>query len=90
MNKSNLIDNIRTNAGITKEQATLALQAVETSITKALANGDTVQMVGFGSFSIAERQARKGRNPKTGEAIDIPAKNAVKFKAGKLLNDAIN
>ncbi len=90
MNKSDLIDNIRTNAGITEKQAHLALQAVETSITKALANGDTVQMVGFGSFSTAERKARKGRNPKTGEAIEIPAKTAVKFKAGKLLNDAIN
>ncbi len=90
MNKSDLINNIRTNAGITKEQATLALQAVEKGITQSLANGDTVQMVGFGSFSIAERQARKGRNPKTGDPIEIPAKNAVKFKAGKLLNDAIN
>lgn len=90
MNKSDLINKIRTDAGLTTEQSTMALQAFEHGIIEALANGETVQMVGFGSFSAVERKARKGRNPKTGEAIDIPAKTAVKFKAGKGLEEAVN
>ena len=90
MNKSQLIAKIATDAGLTKVQATAALQAVEVGIIEALVNGDEVTMVGFGTFKVTERKAKKGRNPATGEAIQIPAKKAPIFKAGKALKDAVN
>ena len=90
MNKQDLINKIADEAGITKEQARNALQAYEHGVTESLANGDSVQMVGFGTFSVSERKARTGRNPKTGEALEIPAKTVVKFKAGKGLEQAVN
>lgn len=89
MNKSQLIAKIATDAGLTKVQATAALQAVEVGIIEALVNGDEVTMVGFGTFKVTERKAKKGRNPATGEAIQIPAKKAPIFKAGKALKDAV-
>ena len=90
MNKSQLIAKIATDAGLTKVQATAALQAVEVGIIEALVNGDEVTMVGFGTFKVTERKAKKGRNPATGEAIQIPAKKAPIFKAGKAFKDAVN
>lgn len=90
MIKQDLINKMSAEAGITKEQARSALQAYEHGVTEALANGDTVQMVGFGTFSTAIRKARLGRNPKTGESLQIPAKTVVKFKAGKGLDEAVN
>ncbi|MDO5770222.1 MAG: HU family DNA-binding protein [Psychrobacter sp.] len=90
MNKQDLINKMASDAGITKDQARTALQAFEHGVTEALVNGETVQMVGFGTFSTSERSARTGRNPKTGEALDIPAKMVARFKPGKGLSDAVN
>ena len=90
MNKSQLIARITEQAGINKTQATAALQAVETGVIDTLASGGKVELKGFGTFSIKERAERTGRNPQTGEAIQIPAKKAPIFKAGKALKDAVN
>ena len=90
MNKQDLINKMAEEAGITKGQAHTALQAFEHGVTEALANGDSVQMVGFGTFSTTQRSARTARNPATGEAVQVPAKTAVKFKAGKGLAEAVN
>lgn len=89
MNKSDLIAKIATDAGLTKTQATAAMQAVEVGITEALVNGEDVTLIGFGTFKVTERQAKTGRNPQTGEAIQIPAKKVPTFKAGKALKDAV-
>jgi DNA-binding protein HU-beta len=86
MNKSDLIDQIAKDAGITKAQATSALNSFIDSTSGALKGGDSVILVGFGTFSLSKRAARKGRNPKTGEEIKIAAKNVVKFKAGSELS----
>ena len=90
MNKSELINHIATSAGLTKAQATAALQAFETSVIDTLSNGGEVTLIGFGTFKVTERKAKKGRNPATGEAIQIPAKKAPIFKAGKAFKDAVN
>ncbi|UNK05822.1 HU family DNA-binding protein [Psychrobacter raelei] len=90
MIKQDLINKMADGAGINKKQAHAALQAFEHGVTEALANGDNVQMVGFGTFSTAKRKARPGRNPKTGEPLQIPAKTVVRFKAGKGLDEAVN
>ncbi|APV35228.1 HU family DNA-binding protein [Acinetobacter soli] len=90
MNKSELINHIATTAGLTKAQATAALQAVETGVIDTLANGGQVSLVGFGAFSIKERAARTGRNPKTGEELQIAASNVPTFKAGKAFKEAVN
>lgn len=90
MNKSVLIDQIATKADISKQKAAAALEAFTQSVTEALANGDTVTLTGFGVFSVSSRAARTGRNPQTGEAVDIPARKAPAFKAGKALKDAVN
>lgn len=90
MNKQDLINKMADEAGITKEQARSALQAFEHGVTEALTNDDSVQMVGFGTFKTSERKARTGRNPATGEAVQIPAKTAVSFIAGKGLKEAVN
>ncbi|MFI5220803.1 MAG: HU family DNA-binding protein [Bacteroidia bacterium] len=82
MNKSNLIDNIANSAKITKVQAAAALDSFMHSTQGALKKGDKVILVGFGTFSVNKRAARKGRNPQTGKEINIPAKKVVKFKAG--------
>ncbi len=90
MNKGDLINKIADSAGITKGQAEDALNAVLDGITDALKNDDSVTLIGFGSFSVSHRAARSGRNPQTGETIQIAAKNLAKFKAGKKLTDALN
>lgn len=90
MNKSELIKNIAEQAGLTQAQATTALQAFETAVIDTLANGSEVTLIGFGSFKITERAARTGRNPKTGEPIQIAASKVPSFKAGKALKDAVN
>ena len=90
MNKQDLINKMANDAGITKLAAKAALQAFEHGVTEALANGDSVQMVGFGTFSATQRSARTARNPATGEAVQVPAKTAVNFKAGKGLAEAVN
>lgn len=82
MNKSDLIDSLASAAKITKVQAEAALNAFMTSTEKALKKNDKVILVGFGTFSVTKRAARKGRNPQTGKEINIPAKKVVKFKAG--------
>lgn len=90
MNKSELINHIATTAGLSKAQATAALQAVETGVIGTLANGGQVSLVGFGTFSIKDRAARTGRNPKTGEELQIAASKVPTFKAGKALKEAVN
>ena len=90
MNKSQLIANVATAAGITKTQATAALQAVETGVIDTLANGGKVELKGFGTFSVKERAERTGRNPQTGEPIQIAASKTPTFKAGKAFKDAVN
>lgn len=82
MNKAELIDAMASAAGLTKADAKKALDAFVGATTDALKKGDRVALVGFGSFSVSEREARKGRNPQTGKEITIPAKKVVKFKAG--------
>ncbi|QKK02273.1 MAG: HU family DNA-binding protein [Pseudomonadota bacterium] len=89
MNKSELVDSIANNAGLSKADAQRALDATIESITKALKKNDTVSLVGFGTFSVKNRAARTGRNPATGEAIKIKASKTPSFKAGKGFKDAI-
>ncbi len=90
MNKSELVAHIATSAGLTKAQATAALQAFETSVIDTLANGGEVTLIGFGTFKVTDRAARTGRNPKTGEEIQIVASKVPTFKAGKGLKHAVN
>ena len=82
MNKNELVAAIAEKAGLTKVQAKAALDATVESVTKALAKGDKVALIGFGTFSTSVRPARQGKNPRTGESITIPEKTLVKFKAG--------
>ncbi len=90
MNKAELIDAVADSASLTKTDAGDAVDAVFDTIGKALAGGDTVSLVGFGTFSVSDRAARTGRNPRTGETINIAATRVPKFKAGKGLKDAVN
>lgn len=90
MNKSDLIDAMATNAGISKAAAGKALDAMMKSITGELMTGGRVSLVGFGSFSVSSRAARDGRNPQTGATIKIPARKVIKFKAGSELKDSVN
>ena len=90
MNKAELIDAIADSAELSKASASRALDSAIESITKALKRGDTVTLVGFGTFSVRKRAARIGRNPRTGESIKIKASKVPGFKAGKALKDAIN
>lgn len=90
MNKSELVDAIASSADLPKAKAARALDAMTQSIGDALKDGDQVALVGFGTFSVKERAARSGRNPQTGEAIQIKASKAPSFKAGKALKDAVN
>jgi DNA-binding protein HU-beta len=89
MNKAQLIDAIAAEAKVTKADAKKALDAFVKTTQVALKKGDRVALVGFGSFSVAERNARTGRNPQTGKPITIKAKKVVKFKAGSDLNDSV-
>ena len=90
MNKTELIDAIATSAGLTKADAGKAVDALIENVTKSVKSGSKVTLPGFATFEKSTRSARKGRNPATGKEIDIPAKNVVKIKAGKTLQDAVN
>lgn len=90
MNKGDLINAVADAAGITKGQATAAVNGVFSSIESTLKRGDKASFVGFGTFATSHRSAREGRNPSTGEKIQIKAKTLVKFKAGKALEDSVN
>ena len=90
MNKAELTESVATRAGLTKTDAGSAVDAVFESIEGALSRGDSVSLIGFGTFSVSDRAARTGRNPRTGETIQIAASRAAKFKAGKGLKDAVN
>ncbi len=89
MNKTDLIEAISEASGLTKADAGRALEATTSAIAKALKKGDTVSLVGFGTFSVKKRPARTGRNPATGETIKIKASKTPSFKAGKGFKDAI-
>jgi DNA-binding protein HU-beta len=90
VNKNDLIAAVAASAGLSKTDAASAVDAVLDGISAALAKGDEVRLVGFGTFSVAKRAATTGRNPRTGTAIKIPASTQPKFKAGKALKDAVN
>lgn len=90
MNKNELIAAVADKTSLSKTDATTAIEAVFDVITGALKDGDEVRVVGFGTFVVSERKAGKGRNPQTGEEIDIPASKAPKFRAGKQLKEAVN
>lgn len=90
MNKTELIDAVAEGADISKAAATRAVDTVLDSIASSLAKGDAVTLVGFGTFSVKDRAARTGRNPRTGEPIQIAAAKVPGFKAGKALKDAVN
>ena len=89
MNKTELIAEVAVKAGLSKKDAEKAMNAALDTITDALASGDKVQLVGFGGFETKKREARMGRNPKTKEAIEIPASRVPVFKAGKALTDKV-
>ncbi len=89
MNKGHLVTKLAETTGMTKADAQKALNGVIGIISDELKGGGNVALTGFGTFSVAERKARSGRNPQTGEPIDIPASRAPKFKAGKLLKEAV-
>ena len=90
MNKTDLVEVVALKTGMTKKDAEAAVKAVNEAIAEALAAGDKVQLVGFGTFEVKERAARSGRNPKTGETIQIAASKHPAFTAGKALKDAVN
>ena len=90
MNKTELVAAIAEKADMSKKDAEKALKAFEEVVTEELTNNGKVQLVGFGTFDVAERAAREGRNPQTGEPMHIAASKAPRFKAGKALKDAIN
>ncbi|TCT24057.1 HU family DNA-binding protein [Thiobaca trueperi] len=89
MNKSDIIEKMADAAEISKTAAARALDALTDSVAVALKEGDTVSLIGFGTFSVKERAARTGRNPQTGAAIEIKASKTPAFKAGKALKDAV-
>lgn len=89
MSKKDLISAVAEKTGMTKKASAEAVSAVIGAISEAVANGESVQLVGFGTFKVVERAARNGHNPKTGEAIAIPARKVPVFKAGKSLKDSV-
>lgn len=89
MNKSELVDDVAKRSGLTKKDAAQAVDAFLDAVTDALVKQEKVQVVGFGTFEVKHRAARSGRNPQTGEPIDISARNTPVFKAGKTLKDAV-
>lgn len=89
MGKADLADMVAEKTGLTKKDAAAALEAAMDAVTSSLKRGDKVQLTGFGVFEVRHRQARKGKNLRTGETIDIPASKVPAFKAGKALKDAI-
>ena len=90
MNKTELIVAMSEKAGLSKKDSEKALRAFEETVVAELAAGGKVQLVGFGVFDVAERKAREGRNPQTGDPIEIPASKAPRFKVGKVLKAAVN
>ena len=90
MNKDDLIGKIATNIGISKTDAAKSVDAVFSTITSTLKGGNEVRLVGFGTFLVTNRAATTGRNPRTGESIQIPAKKVPKFRAGKALKQSVN
>ena len=90
MTKAELVAQIASTADLTQKQADAALSAFTGAITKALKSGDSVSLIGFGTFTVKERAARTGRNPRTGETINIAASKVVSFKAGKVLKEEVN
>ncbi len=90
MNKNDLVAEVAASAGLSKADSAKAVDAVFGSITSALSGGREVRLVGFGTFSVAQRKATQGRNPRTGERIQIPASRQPKFKAGKSLKESVN
>ena len=90
MNKAELVESIAKKTGLTKKDSESALNAFVETVTESLKKDDKVQLVGFGSFEVRKRAARKGRNPQTKEEIKIPASKAPVFKAGKALKDVVN
>ena len=90
MNKGEIISNVAEKAGISKKDAEKSVNALLEVITETLQNGEKVQLVGFGTFEVRERAARKGRNPQTGAEIEIAAAKAPAFKAGKDFKEAVN
>ena len=90
MNKTELIEHIASQADISKAAATRALDAVVGGVTRSLKKGESVSLVGFGTFSVSRREARSGRNPRTGATIKIKAAKVPKFRPGKALKDSVN
>jgi DNA-binding protein HU-beta len=90
VNKNDLVAAVATSTGLSKSDSANAVDSVFGSISDALKGGVEVRLVGFGTFSVAQRRASEGRNPRTGERIQIPASKQPKFKAGKALKDAVN
>nr|WP_091832666.1 HU family DNA-binding protein [Marininema halotolerans] len=90
LNKAELIDQVAESMGKTKKETTLLVEAVLDSISEALRQGEKVSLIGFGNFEVRERAARTGRNPQTGEAIQIEASKVPAFKPGKQLKEAVN
>ena len=90
MNKNELIASIAAETGLTKTDSAKALDAFINSVAAALKNGDEARLVGFGTFGVSKRAATTGRNPRTGETINIPARKVAKFKPGKALQDSVN
>lgn len=89
MNKTELINEVAVRTGLTRKEVEKFVNAFFVTVETALKSGDKVQLIGFGTFEVRERQARKGRNPQTGEEIDIPAARVPAFKSGKALKDAV-
>lgn len=90
MNKTELVSEVAGAAGMTKKDAEKVINAFFTTVEGALKSGDKIQLIGFGTFEVRDRQARKGRNPQTGAEIDIPAAKVPAFKPGKALKDALD
>lgn len=90
MNKTELVDAIAQECDLSKAAAQRVLESVLNNIVKTVANGDSIQLVGFGTFASGKRAARTGRDPRTGESINIAAATTVKFSAGKAFKDAVN
>ena len=90
MNKNELVAKMAEKAGLNKTEAEKALKAFTETVAEELKNGEKIQLVGFGTFEVAERPAREGRNPRTGETMKIAASKSPKFKAGKALKDSLN
>lgn len=90
MNKADLVNSLAENTGLTKTKSNEVIDVIVSTISEALKNGDKVTLVGFGTFTTTQRDSRKGRNPKTGEVLEIPAKRVAKFKAGTELTKSVN